>query len=173
LYRNTFQYHSVSAVPGAPRQVPLEECVAFIGAPRLRTWRCTRLRRASGQRGARWTAARRRDRTGALTRALRAAAEEAYAAGEKVLVHCMSGSSRCARASGARGRARSAQAQPPCALLLQALSLRSHCRSSASVAIAFLIKRHRWRLAHCHAWLKERRPGVNVQPGASSPHAAQ
>jgi hypothetical protein len=46
----------------------------------------------------------------ALTRALRAAAEEAYAAGEKVLVHCMSGSSRCARASGARGRARSAHA---------------------------------------------------------------
>jgi hypothetical protein len=32
LYRNTFNYHTASAVPGAPKQVPLEECVAFIGA---------------------------------------------------------------------------------------------------------------------------------------------
>ena len=31
LYRNTFTYWTASAVPGAPKQVPLDECVAFIG----------------------------------------------------------------------------------------------------------------------------------------------
>ena len=39
-------------------------------------------------------------------------------------------------------------------------------RSSASVVLAYLIHRERWRLAHCHAWLKERRPSVALQPGA-------
>ena len=32
LYKNTFLYHSASAVPDAPKHVPLDECVAFIGA---------------------------------------------------------------------------------------------------------------------------------------------
>ena len=38
---------------------------------------------------------------------------------------------------------------------------------SPSVVIAYLMKAHRWRLAHCHAWLKERRPEVNLQPAAA------
>jgi hypothetical protein len=56
LYKNSFLYHTASATPDAPKQVPLDECVAFIGA-------CTapdatpRAQRAAGTRSA---AARRR-----------------------------------------------------------------------------------------------------------------
>ena len=32
LYKNSFLYHSASATPAAPKLVPLDECVAFIGA---------------------------------------------------------------------------------------------------------------------------------------------
>ena len=35
------------------------------------------------------------------------------------------------------------------------------------MVLAYLIKAQRWRLAHCHAWLKERRPEVNLQPAAA------
>ena len=40
-------------------------------------------------------------------------------------------------------------------------------RRSPAVVLAYLIKAQRWRLAHCHAWLKERRPEVNLQPAAA------
>lgn len=64
LYRNTFAYHTASAVAGAPKQVPLDECVAFL--------------------------------------------DDSLAAGDKVLVHCMSGTSRrVAAAAGRRARPRS------------------------------------------------------------------
>ena len=47
------------------------------------------------------------------------------------------------------------------------LPLPRRVRRSPSVVLAYLMKTHRWRLAHCHAWLKERRPEVNLQPAAA------
>jgi hypothetical protein len=49
LYKNTFLYHSASAVPDAPKHVPLDECVAFIGAQNTATGRAS-IWRAAGAR---------------------------------------------------------------------------------------------------------------------------
>ena len=51
LYKNTFLYHSASAVPDAPKHVPLDECVAFIGAQNAPGGRAGTLR-ADGARNA-------------------------------------------------------------------------------------------------------------------------
>lgn len=38
--------------------------------------------------------------------------------------------------------------------------------------LAYLIHRQKWRLAHAHAWLRERRPSVALQPAAAEQLAA-
>ena len=102
LYKNSFLYHTASATPDAPKQVPLDECVAFVGACATPA-KPARPQRAAGERSA-------AARSAAATRAARSAdalprAEASIAAREPVLVHCMSGSSRCAPAAAAPPRA--------------------------------------------------------------------
>lgn len=79
LYRNTFLYHTASEVPANSKTVPLAECLAFLGAF---GWRSSLLRS---------TLAHAQPPCPSHSNA-----DEAHAAQEKVLVHCMSGSSRCA-----------------------------------------------------------------------------
>ena len=100
LYKNTFLYHSASAVPDAPKHVPLDECVAFIGAPTApggRAAPCAPPARATPPRGRASDARLHSHRAPpGFDVPPRARAEASLMAQEPVLVHCMSGSSRCA-----------------------------------------------------------------------------
>lgn len=107
LYKNSFLYHSASAVPNAPKQVPLNECVAFIGAcaaPTLLPPAGVRVTAASKTRNGGLREASRSLALSAPDSRLAARAEASLAAHEPVLVHCMSGSSRCASSQQQRCR---------------------------------------------------------------------
>lgn len=191
LFKNTFNYHTVSVAPPE-----FDECFGFLGAPHCNHpgQRPAPPAAACGRdcmcchRVALHAAG---NLTMHATRAQIGPADKVNSENKRVLVYCMTGVSRCGSALRASAAARgpaaaqrwgAAQAascgrSPPCRrappLRGGPPKLPASCAARAprapTIAIGYLMKLHRWRLAEAYKWVKDKRPSVNISQGETPP----